>query len=84
MPRKVTVESERKERCDLIVERAVALMVEGGAPLEVVIDRLLSYGAAQACLTRGSVATAKVFRQLADNIEDGVFHSLTGESGRQH
>ncbi|WP_024588151.1 hypothetical protein [Aliihoeflea sp. 2WW] len=86
-PRKVTVEGEIEERrraaCDLILERATKMMVdEAEAPVAMVLDRLLTYAAAQACKIDGSPLTAKNFRMLADRIEAGIFHSITGE-GRE-
>ncbi len=90
-PKKVTVESEREERrkavCDRIVERAAEMMVgEAGASVGMVIDRMLTYAAAQACTTDGSPATAKAFRLFADKIDAGLFYPVTGEqhSGTSH
>ncbi|WP_252911680.1 hypothetical protein [Aliihoeflea aestuarii] len=91
-PRKVTAESEMEERrratCDLILTRAAQLMVdEAEAPVGMVLDRLLTYAAAQACTIDGSPTTARNFRLLADRIEAGIFHSLTGEdrvAGSRH
>lgn len=91
-PKKVTIESEReaatKAACDQIIHRAARMMVEGaGAPIPMMLDRLLTYAAAQACSIDGSPRTAEVFRRLADNIEAGLFHSVTGEgdeNGRRH
>ncbi|WP_234842772.1 hypothetical protein [Sinorhizobium meliloti] len=66
--------------CDAIIERAVVKMVvEAGAPVTLVIDRLLTYAAGQAAIMRGSAVTADHFRRLADNIEGGLFWSLAGE-----
>lgn len=79
-PKKTNLERERKELCDCIVERAAEMMVtEVGAPIEMAVDRLLTYAAAQACTLDGSPRTAETFRRLADNIEAGCFHSVTGE-----
>lgn len=86
-PKKVTIESEAEERrmaaCDLIVSRAARMMVdEAGASVGMVLDRLLTYAAAQACVNEGSPHTAKAFRYFADRIEAGLFHSVTGENDR--
>jgi hypothetical protein len=83
-PKKVTIESEQEERrkaaCDMIIERAARMMVdEGGASVAAVIDRMLTYAAAQACTVEGSTKTAAKFRVLADRIEAGLFHRMTGE-----
>lgn len=84
-PRKISVESEREERqkslCDTIISRAAHMMVdELKAPIPMMLDRLLTYAAAQACAVDGSPKTAAAFRQFAANIEGGLFHSITGES----
>ncbi|TYR32087.1 hypothetical protein FY036_13460 [Mesorhizobium microcysteis] len=84
-PKKVTAESELEERkkaaCDMIVERAALMMVqEVNAPFSMILDRLLTYAAAQACVNDGSPHTAAAFRVVADKIEAGLFHSVTGEN----
>lgn len=86
-PKKTTVEGERDEAkkrlCDSIIHRAATLMIaEVGAPMPMMLDRILTYTAAQACAIDGSPHTAKAFRELADKIEGGIFHSVTGEGGR--
>lgn len=66
--------------CDEIIERAARMIVdEIGACSTVMIDRMLTYAAAQACVQSGSPATARAFRTMADNIDAGCFHSVTGE-----
>jgi hypothetical protein len=55
------------------------MVVGFDASISIVFDRLLTYAAAQACTMEGSPRTAEVFRRLADNIERGAFHSVTGE-----
>ena len=86
-PKKVTIESEREERkkalCDTIITRAATMMIaEVGASMPMMLDRMLTYAAAQACSIDGSPRTAAVFRDLANNIEGGLFHSVTGENGQ--
>ncbi|NTA84908.1 hypothetical protein G6L13_31170 [Agrobacterium tumefaciens] len=83
-PKKVTVESEAEERqkafCDLVISRAADLMAsEGGAPVPMILDRLLTYATAQAAVLDGSAKTATALRTVADKIEAGLFHSITGE-----
>lgn len=83
-PVKVTVEGERLEKqkalCDTIIQRAAVLMVEEvGATVPMMLDRLLTYAAVQACTLDGSPKTAVEFHRLADKIAGGVFHSVTGE-----
>nr|WP_278520794.1 hypothetical protein [Brucella anthropi] len=84
-PKKTTVESEREERmkalCDQIVHRAARMMVEEvGASMSVMLDRMLTFSAAQACSVDGSANTAAAFRMFADRIEAGLFHRVTGEN----
>ncbi|MBU1313978.1 MAG: hypothetical protein ACK4P4_18485, partial [Allorhizobium sp.] len=86
-PKKVTIESEREERqkalCDTIITRAATMMVEEvGASVPMMLDRMLTYAAAQACCNDGSPRTAAIFRDLANNIEGGLFHRVTGENGQ--
>lgn len=69
-----------KEACDLIVVRAVELMVlRLGTPMPMMLDRILSYAAAQTCSIDGKPAAARMFRSLADNIEAGRFDTYPGE-----
>lgn len=79
---------DRKHQCDQIIYRAARMMVEGnGASIEMMLDRMLTFAAAQACRVDGSPKTAAAFRLYADRIEAGLFHSVTGEkpkSGDMH
>lgn len=71
---------EAKIACDTIIERAAVMMVaEVGASIPMMIDRLLTYAAAQAATMEGSAVTAEHFRRFADEIESGLFWSITGE-----
>lgn len=84
-PKLRTAAIERREdkelQCDQIIYRAAQIMVEkNGASIDMMLDRMLTYAAAQACSIDGSPKTAATFRLLADRIESGVFHSLTGEN----
>lgn len=86
-PKKVTIESEREERlkalCDEIIFRAIKMMAEDArAPMEMVLDRVMTYAAAQICKIEGSARAAEVFRGVATQIDAGLFHSVTGEGGR--
>lgn len=88
-PKKVTIEGERDERrkamCDQIMHRAAVMMVEeAGASIPMMLDRLLTYAAAQACHLDGSSNTAAAFRSFADKIDAGLFHSVTGEGKKGH
>lgn len=81
-PRKASPDGERKELCDLIVERAAAAMEETGAPIEMILDRLLTFAGAQAFMRHGKARTAEIFRELAENIENGVFDQLSGQGAK--
>ena len=91
-PKKVTIESEQDERrkalCDEIQHRAAKMMVEEvGVSIPMMLDRVLTFAGAQACTLDGSPKTAAAFRQFADKIDAGLFHSITGEGkprGRGH
>lgn len=74
--------ADPKAYCDQAIQMAAECMVASGAPIDMILDRLLTYAGAQACSMNGSPATAKVFRVLANNIEAGAFHSITGEGAR--
>lgn len=84
-PKTVTPESELEERqkafCDEVLFRAAKIMTEdSGAPMALVLDRILTFAAAHVCKIEGSPNTAKAFRVIAGKIEAGIFHSVTGES----
>lgn len=88
-PKKVTIEGERAERLktlsDEVVSRAAHMIVdEVGAPMPMMIDRMITYAAAQACKIDGSANTAALFREVADKIDAGLFHSVTGEGRKGH
>ncbi|MDX0261555.1 hypothetical protein GOC60_10200 [Sinorhizobium meliloti] len=69
--------------CDLVVERAAEMMVEEiGAPIEMMIDRMMTYAGAQMCVLDGNRKTAAILRKLADNVEGGIFDAVTGEAAR--
>lgn len=83
-PKPTTAEHEREQAlkalCDEILFRAVKMMTEdAGAPIEMVLDRIITYSAAQSCKIAGSPRTAEVFRDVADKIDAGLFHRVTGE-----
>ncbi|MET4127169.1 hypothetical protein [Roseovarius sp. MBR-6] len=79
----MTDESKTVSLCDEIVYRAACLMIEeAGADIVTVLDRLLTYSAAQAVSMDGAQDTAAIFRHLADRIEAGAFASLEGKRGK--
>ncbi|MBL0375215.1 hypothetical protein JJB09_24675 [Rhizobium sp. KVB221] len=71
----------RKAVCDSILGHATDLMMtDAGASLEMVIDRVMTFVAAQIASLEGSPRAAQVFREVADKIEAGLFHRITGEN----
>ncbi|MGC9445993.1 hypothetical protein [Cereibacter johrii] len=75
-----------RECVDLIVQR-MASMLTGSlrAPLPMVLDRVVTWAAAQAVSVNGATRTAEGFRQLADQIERGAFaHLEPGPPGSKH
>lgn len=73
-----------EEGCDLVVDRALALMLEHGASVSLALDRMLTHCAGYAAAVDGSAHAAASFRQMADRIEAGLFHCITGEGGQRH
>lgn len=83
-PKPVTPESERealkRHQCDQMITGVVTLMLRDvGAPMGMVLDRMTTYVAAQACANDGAGVTAHAFRELADRIEGGLFHRIATE-----
>ncbi|WP_234890364.1 hypothetical protein [Agrobacterium vitis] len=81
----MTIEGEKNERlkafCDAVITHAAAMMTEdAGAPVEMVLDRILTFAGAQVSKIEGSPRAAAVFREVADQIDAGLFHSVTGET----
>lgn len=67
--------------CDTILDRAVVMMAdELQAPVNVIIDRLVTWAAAQSCVSCGRQHTAGQFRDFAEKIDGGMFDGLTGEN----
>lgn len=86
-PIKTTIEGEqeaqRRNVCDEVIGRATKIMVEEvGASIEMMLDRLFTYAAAQSFHTQGKANTVRAMREMAKNIEDGALDDLhlnTGE-----
>lgn len=69
--------------CDEIVARAAYLMLtEADADISMALDRMLTYCAAQAVSMDGNKTTAALFRNIAEQIEAGVFAHLEGKPGK--
>lgn len=69
--------------CDLTLSRATELMHEEGASVPLILDRLLTYSAAQSCVVDADGA-ANMFRHIADQIEAGKFAHLEGKTRQVH
>lgn len=72
----ILTDEQRRQFCDLVVHRAATLMEEHGAGLSMILDRFLTFSAAQAVVIDGKANTAAVFRQLAETVEGGTFDHL--------
>lgn len=68
----LTNEDNPRALCDLVLEGAAGVMQASGASVPMILDRMLTYAAAQAVAGAGSAATAEMFRQVAANIEGGA------------
>ena len=84
IPIPASLEGQRKALCDITVERAVEVMKGYGAPIGMILDRVITYAGCETCLIEGSDKAAAIFRNLADQIDAGVFHSVTGEGRGRH
>lgn len=92
VPKKTTPEGEkaelvlhqRREFCDLVIERAVALMAESGASVEMLTERMLTHTTVHAAAVTPRERLAQAFRQHVKDIERGVFHRPTAPARRQH
>ncbi|MNF14029.1 hypothetical protein D3C80_2160850 [compost metagenome] len=74
-----------KAACNQIIHGAMTLMINDvKAPIPMVMDRLFTFAAAQACKLDGSASTAAAFREFADKIDAGLFYSITGEGKKGH
>lgn len=72
--------SEEKQRaiCDLILERAAEMMItDAEAPLGMIIDRMITFVAAQACVSAGSEKAVELFQHCVTKIEAGTFNSVS-------
>jgi hypothetical protein len=81
-PPPTTSDSERKALCDLTIERAAELMLEAGAPIEMVIDRLSTFTVGRMVATSGKGQTSLVLRGIADRVDAGIFDHVDPTSRR--
>jgi hypothetical protein len=65
--------NEQKALCDRLITGAAHMMVNDACvPVPLMLDRLLTFAAAQSCATEGKARTAAAFRDLAARIEAGA------------
>jgi len=64
------------QSCDLTIEQAVAQMMQRTGDMELVIDRMLTFGAAQACVNYGPEKDASMLSYLMAHIQHGTFAYL--------
>lgn len=69
--------------CNIVITRAADLMAETGAPIPMILDRLITFAAAQACVLNPDDA-ARLFRHVADEIDAGVFDHVAGANQGVH
>lgn len=67
--------------CDGALYRAIEAMVESGAPVPLVLDRIMTFAAAQAVSMTSSAETAQLLRKAASEIERGRFAQFEANIG---
>lgn len=72
--------------CDATIAEAGRVMQdEIGAGVDLILDRLLTYCAAQMVVSTNKAEAAQAFRQCAKMVQSGAFdHLRTGDAGRRH
>ena len=75
---------DMRRACDEAVVAMARTLAQAGAPTPMILDRMLTYAAAQAVSIDGVENTATVFRQLADTIESGMFDRFEKPQGAAH
>lgn len=71
--------------CDKAVHGVAAGLVDAGAPLTLIMERMLTFCAAHAVSNGGARMAANTFRSIADEIEAGaLMHLEAGNSGPKH
>lgn len=65
------------QNCDKAITAAARILIDDmGAPLDLVIDRLLTFAAAHMVVTGGKEHAAEAFRDCAETVEAGGFDHL--------
>jgi hypothetical protein len=68
-----------RDFCDETIEGAVELMARKGAPIEMILDRLLTYAGAQIVFIEGKEDAIASLHKLAENIEAGAFDAIDAQ-----
>lgn len=66
-------------RVDHLLHSAIMEMVDEGVTVRFALSRVLSFAALQYVVNDGSEEAARIFREAAQNIEDGRFRHREGE-----
>ena len=74
--RQAVADKDLQAFCDLVVTRAAELMAEQNTPLEMILDRMLTYATAQCLATFGKGDALKMLRQGIRAIDRGDFDHL--------
>lgn len=69
--RRAVADKELQAYCDLIVTRAADLMAEQAAPVEMILDRMLTYAVAQCMASFGAEDALKMLRQGIRAVRSG-------------
>lgn len=73
-----------RANCDAaIFAMARVLIQDAGATGEMVLDRMLTFAAAQAVGWSGPAEAAAAFREIADKIEGGAFAAIEAQKAVQ-
>ncbi|WP_386682998.1 hypothetical protein [Loktanella sp. R86503] len=62
--------------CDLTIEQAVAHMMQRTGDMTLVVDRMFTFAAAQACMDIGADKTASMMHYMIAHVEAGAFDYL--------
>lgn len=67
----------RRGACDEIITGAARIIVhEVGITVPQMVDRMLTFAAAQSCATDGRAAASAAFRAIAEQIDNGIFAAV--------
>lgn len=72
-----SLRADRKGACEDIITGAARLMVhEIGVTVPEMVNRMLTFSAAQICKNFGRTAASATFRQIADQIDSGALEAV--------